>query len=387
MPKMRDVQEMSVAELRRRLTSAQGYAGRFRRASSEDVVAAVQRLAWVQLDSISTVERSHRLALTSRVGWYPPGTVSRLLGEGRLFEHWAHEACLLPIEDYPWHRWRMAFLVGSHWSTRFLRINPAEVDRVVAEVRERGPLTSRDFDGAGPAGPGGGMWNWKPAKAALEAALTTGRLAVVGRNGFQRRYAAAEQVIPADLLARPVPSTESFVRWATLRGVRARGALTQRAVWEMWRLPPGQVPVGPAVDALVADGLLERRPVADGGPSVLIPPGSEPGDAPGPVLVSPFDNLVWDRAFLERAFGFRHVIEVYKRDPDRIYGYYVLPLLWRDRLAGRADLRHDREARTLVLKTFHAEPGVGQAGLGEALDRALNRLARCIGAASVARPG
>jgi len=385
---MREIcREISRAELRRRLASAQGYAPHFRRGRPADVVATVERLACVQLDSISTVERSHRLALSSRVGAYPSGTVSRLLGTQRLFEYWAHEACLLPIDDYPWHRWRMREFQGHAWRTRILEQDPGLVERVLEEVRQRGPLASRDFDGVGPGGPGGGMWNWKPAKRALEALFATGDLAVAGRDGFQRIYALPEAVIPDDLLGRPVPSRDEFVRWATVRGVTARGALTDRAVAEMWRLQQGVAGIRPHADALVADGVLERVAVEGGGPTVLIPAGSEPGDPAPPVLLSPFDNLLWDRALLVQAFGFRHVIEVYKREHERVYGYYVLPLLWRDRLAGRADLKYDRPAATLRLKVFHPEPGIRDSGaLRAALERAALRLARCIGAATVEMP-
>jgi uncharacterized protein YcaQ len=379
--------EISLAELRRRLVSAQGYAARFRRGRPAEVVATVQRLACVQLDSISTVERSHRLALSSRVGSYPSGTVSSLLGTQRLFEYWAHEACLLPIDDYPWHRWRMQEFQGHAWRTRILEEDPGLVERVLEEVRQRGPLASRDFDGVGPGRPGGGMWNWKPAKRALEALFATGDLAVAGRDGFQRIYALPEQVIPDDLLGRPMPSRDEFVRWATVRGVTARGALTDRAVAEMWRLQQGVAGIRPHADALVAEGVLERVAVEGGGPTVLIPAGSEPGEPAPPVLLSPFDNLLWDRALLLQAFGFRHVIEVYKREHERVYGYYVLPLLWRDRLAGRADLKYDRPAATLRLKVFHPEPGIRDSGaLRAALERATLRLARCIGAATVELP-
>jgi uncharacterized protein YcaQ len=379
--------EISLAELRRRLVSVQGYAPRFRRGRPAEVVATVQRLACVQLDSISTVERSHRLALSSRVGSYPPGTVSRLLGTQRLFEYWAHEACLLPIDDYPWHRWRMQEFQGHAWRTRILEEDPGLVERVLEEVRQRGPLASRDFDGVGPGRPGGGMWNWKPAKRALEALFATGDLAVAGRDGFQRVYALPEQVIPDDLLGRPMPSRDQFVRWATVRGVTARGALTDRAVAEMWRLQQGVAGIRSHADALVAEGVLERVAVEGGGPTVLIPAGSEPGEPAPPVLLSPFDNLLWDRALLLQAFGFRHVIEVYKREHERVYGYYVLPLLWRDRLAGRADLKYDRPAATLRLKVFHPEPGIRDSGaLRAALERATLRLARCIGAATVEMP-
>jgi uncharacterized protein YcaQ len=217
------------------------------------------------------------------------------------------------------------------------------------------------------------MWNWKPAKRALEALFATGELAIAGRDGFQRIYALPEQVIPDDLLGRPVPSRDEFVRWATVRGVTARGALTDKAVAEMWRLQQGVAGVRPHADALVADGLLERVAVEGGGPPVLVPAGIEPGDPAPPLLV--------------QAFGFRHVIEVYKREPERVYGYYVLPLLWRDRFAGRADLKYDRPAGTLRLKLFHPEPGIRDgAGLRAALERALLRLARSIGAATVEVP-
>ena len=104
------------------------------------------------------------------------------------------------------------------------------------------------------------------------------------------------------------------------------------------------------------------------------------------MLLCPFDNLVWDRAFLERIFGFAHVIEVYKPEPQRVYGYYVLPFLYRDRLVGRADLKSDRAEGVLRVRAFHLEPEVRRSGaLETALDKALDRLARVLGLERVAR--
>jgi uncharacterized protein len=373
---------VSLAEIRRRVVEAQGYASRARSGTGPELLATVQRLACVQLDSISTVERSHRVALGARIGAYPESAVSKLMREGRIFEYWAHEACLVPIEDYPLHRWRMAHYAESHpWRGNVFEREPELTERVLAEIAERGPLGSRHFEGSGP----GGMWNWKPAKVVLEALHSAGRLVIAGRDGFQRLYDLPERVLPETALNGPAPSDDEYVRWATLRGVRARGALTEAAVAEMWRLRGGAARIRPHADALVAEGKLRRLEVDDGKAPLLVPADAEPGGRlPPALLLSPFDNLLWDRAYLERVFGFRHVIEVYKREHERVYGYYVLPLLQRDRLVGRADLKHDRQDGVLRVKAFHPEPDA-RGDVDDCLDAALARLARVLGAEHVVR--
>jgi uncharacterized protein YcaQ len=371
------METISLAELRARLVGAQAYASRARSGTAAELLTTVRRLACVQLDSISTVDRSHRPALGARIGAYPEAIVSRLMREGRIFEYWAHEACLLPVEDFRMHRWRMQVFAESHpWRGNVFEQEPELTERVLAEIAERGPLGSRHFDGKG----GGGMWNWKPAKIVLEALHSAGRLVIAGRESFQRLYDLPERVLPPEALAGEPATRDEFVRWATLRGVAARGALTEKAVAEMWRLPGGVAGIRPHADALIEEGRLGRVAVADGGPPVLVPAHANgDGSLPAAVLLPPFDNLLWDRPFLERAFGFRHVIEVYKREHERVYGYYVLPLLRRERIVGRVDLKHDRAARTLRVKAFHPEPGV-RGDLRKTLDTALRRLARVVGA-------
>jgi uncharacterized protein YcaQ len=210
---------------------------------------------------------------------------------------------------------------------------------------------------------------------------------VAGRDGFQRLYDLPERVIPREQLEAPVPSEEEFRRGYALRAVEGRGALTESGIAEHCRFQGGAKAMRPVVDDLVSAGLVRRVAVDDGGPPLVVPAAAEIDGAPaGGVLICPFDNLVWDRSFLERIFGFTHVIEVYKPAPQRVYGYYVLPFLYRDRLIGRADLKSDRGERALRVRAFHFEPGVRRTGaLETALDKALDRLARVLGLEQVVR--
>jgi uncharacterized protein YcaQ len=369
------VTPIAAAALRRHVVAAQGYATRPRRGTTADVEATIERLSCVQLDSISTVARSHRLTLLSRVGTYPAGTVSALLGGGRLIEYWAHEACLLPAHLWPLMRSFMRDRTHPWWGPIIDR-QPELAEEVLGAIRERGPLGSRDFEGEHS---GVGMWNnLKPAKRMLEALWSAGDVVIAGRQGFQRLYDLPERVLPDAVLGASVPDDDEVLRRLVVLAVRARGALTEAGVVEHWRLKGGTARIrGPVADVIAA-GELVRRDVGDGGAPVLLPADADPEAAhpAGAVLLSPFDNLLWDRPFAERVLGFRHLIEVYKPAPERRYGYYVLPLLARDRIVGRADVKADRAAGTLTARAWHPE---GRFRSTEPLERALGRLARQLG--------
>jgi uncharacterized protein YcaQ len=367
---------VSLAAIRRLSVSTQGYAARFRHARSDEVEGTIRRLGAVQLDSITAVDRAHRLTLSSRIGAYSEAELQELLVSGRVFEYWAHEACLLPIELWP-HCHRNMKGAG-HWQfhERALQEHADLVEPVLGRIRAEGPLSSRDFEGAGD---GTEMWNWKPAKAVLEALWDRGVLAVAGRQSFQRRYDLAERVIPRAMLDAPTPSEDETLRTLTVMAVRARGALTEPAIREHWRLKGGRARLHHHVLALVDEGFLRELDADDGGPPFYVAAESElDGGAAPPVLLCPFDNLLWDRPLLERLFGFRHVIEVYKREHEREYGYYVLPLLAGDRIVGRADLKANRAEGVLQVRSFHPEPGV-RGNVSAKLERGAARLARVLG--------
>ena len=384
--------------LRRLMVSAQGYTPRARRAGAAEVEAAIGRASCIQLDTVTAVERSHRIAIACRAGLYERGTVPRLLREGRIIEYWFHALCVLPVEDWPLFAWvRNAMDEGVPWHGDVRKRYPGLAERVLGEIRERGALGSRDFTGkADPSPHRAGtssevMWSWKPAKQMLDALFAEGELVIADRVNFQRRYDLPERVLPKKVLDAPVPSAEDSIKALIVKAVRARGALGEVAITEhvrpLWHLG-GAKAARPYVDALVAEGRLERLAVDGGRAPVVVEAGVEL-DRPRPtaaVLLSPFDNLLWGYQFPTWALGFKHVIELYKPAPQRQYGYYVLPFLWRDRIVGRADLKSERKDGALVVKAFHLEPGIRPSrALDEAFDRALDRLRRVVGLERVVR--
>jgi len=394
------VRTTSIPALRRLAVTAQSYPSRFRRADADDVEAAIRRATCIQLDTVTAVERSHRIAIGSRVGLYPRDSVSALMRAGRIIEGWAHALCLLPAEDWPLYAWSRASMQdGVPWHGDVKKRYPGLADRILGEIRERGALGSKDFAGqADPAPHRAGtsseaMWSWKPAKQMLDALFASGELVIAGRVNFHRLYDLPERVLPRTVLDAPVPSQEKAIKALIVRAVQARGALSESAIAEhirpIWYLKFGGAKVArPYVDSLVAEGKLEWLAVDDGKAPVVVEAGVEL-DRPRPnaaVLLSPFDNLLWGYQYATRILGFKHVIELYKPAPQRQYGYYVLPFLWRDRIVGRADLKSERKEGTLLVKAFHLEPGVRPSkALDEAFERALDRIRRTAGLERVTR--
>jgi uncharacterized protein YcaQ len=393
------VRTISITELRRLVIAAQGYVPRARRADADDVEAAIRRAMCIQLDTVTAVERSHRIAISTRVGLYPRDTVRLLLSQGRIIENWTHALCLVPAEDWPLYAWARARMRdGVPWHGDVKARYPELAERVLDEIRERGPLGSRDFTGkADPAPHRAGtsseaMWSWKPAKQMLDALFASGELVIADRINFHRRYDLPERVLPHEVLNAPIPSEEEAIQALVVKAVRARGALREFAIAEhvrpIWGFLGGAKAARPHVHALVADGKLERIDVEDGGEPVVVEAGTEL-DRPRPsaaVLLSPFDNLLWEFHSVRRVLGYEHVIELYKPEPQRRYGYYVLPFLWRDRIVGRADLKSERKEGALVVKAFHLEPGVRRSkALDEAFERALDRIRRVAGLERVTR--
>lgn len=358
---------LSLAAARNLHLAAQGLLTPSRRkASKADVLAAIQRMALLQIDTIHVVARSPYLVLFSRLGQYDPAWLEQLLAEGRLYEYWAHEACFVPTEDYGLLRHRMLDPAGMGWkfSVRWMETHKAEIEALLAHIAAQGPVRSADFERKG-SGKGTGWWDWKPEKRHLEVLFTAGRLMVAERRNFQRVYDLAERVLPDWDDARDLPTPEAAQARMVSRSCQALGVVKAGWVADYYRLKRGKYEQ--ALHGLADAGELIPVRLEDSRHDAYVHHSLAPllDDAVAgrlqstvTTLLSPFDPVVWDRKRAAELFDFDYRIECYTPAAKRKYGYFVLPLLSRGRLVGRVDAKAHRKEGVFEVKALFIEPGV-----------------------------
>jgi uncharacterized protein YcaQ len=357
--------QLTQAEARAAMLAAQGLHRRpEKKASKRDLLRAVRRMGALQIDTIHVVARSPYFVLWSRLGDYEQGWLEDLLAEGQLFEYWSHEACFLPIEDYPLYRHRMldANSQGWHYSRSWVESHRLDIECLLAHIRERGAVRSADF--ARTDGKAGGWWEWKTEKRALEMLFTSGELVVRRRQNFQRVYDLRERVLPSWHDAQ-LPLVEQARRELVLKAVRALGITTAHWVADYFRTRKRETI--DTVLALAREGLLLTAEVTGWeGPALFHPENRRliREAAAGRLrpelttLLSPFDPLVWDRMRARAVFGFDYRLECYTPEPKRRYGYFVLPILSRGELVGRLDAKAHRKDGVFEVKSIYFEQGV-----------------------------
>ena len=332
-----------------------------------ETLALMRRLGFVQLDSINTVERAHHMILFSRAPGYRREQLHTLHHDHvSLFEHWTHDASLIPIEFYPhWrHRFRAAkarIAASPRWQDRI----GEDGDKLLRKVRRRlhneGALMARDFEDKG----AGGWWGWGPSKTALETLWRTGEVAIARREGFEKVYDLAERVIPEEL-RKARPSEAATVDWACREALTRLGIATPQEIAGFWQLVSIADAKAWTAKALKRGEIIEVEVEgADGGKSRAFAPAdiearlAGAAEAPeGVRFLSPFDPAIRDRKRANRLFGFDYRIEVFVPEKKRQYGYYVLPLIEGDRFIGRADMKTHRAEGKLEMKGLWLEPGV-----------------------------
>ncbi len=332
----------------------------------ERIYQLVQQLGCVQIDTLHLVRRSQYLVLWSRLGTYDPANFDRLIYQDRLlFEYWMHAACIIPLTEYRYLMHKMKANGDWWWGWADQPDNRPVVEQVRVRVQQEGALRAADFEYKRETK--GTWWDWKPAKRALEHLYNAGELMIANRINFQRVYDLRERVLP-DWVDRNEPDIDTARRHLVELAARALGICHPAQLADYTHMKRGEA--APAVKTLIADGTLVEveGELANGNTAALVvhrdtlPILERAADgairAERTTFLSPFDSLWWAQKRDEQFWNFMQRLEAYKPEPQRIWGYFCLAILWRDQLVGRFDPKLERKTNTLRLKAIYLEPGI-----------------------------
>lgn len=315
---------------------------------------AISHLGYVQIDSISVVERAHHHVIQSRVPKFKPAMTNQLLLEGHIFEYWAHAAAFLPMADYRFSLpYKQAIKSGQvHW---YKQPDHKLMAELLARIATEGPLRSRDLDKN--TAKRSGWWDWKPAKKALEQLYMHGDLMVCDRQGFQKAYDLTERVLPSNMNCQ-IPTTQELACHLVDQQLRCHGLVSLKGLTYQRRNTDLRKAVKELINQRLAEGALEQVELSTGEQFFL-----EAGVLERPLprvsnrmlILSPFDNTVIQRDRLKALFQFDYQIECYVPAAKRQFGYFSLPLLFRGEFIGRMDCKTHRKTHHLEIKFLHFE--------------------------------
>ncbi|WP_306362365.1 winged helix-turn-helix domain-containing protein [Nocardia sp. CC227C] len=378
---------MTVTTARRIALAAQGFAAARPTGAPtrRSVLRALDHTRLLQLDSVSAAVRAHYAPVFSRIGGYDRNLLDETAWRHtarrprRLVEYWAHEAALLPVEDWPLMRWRMERYRNGRWggAQQVFARNPTLADDVLGILREFGACTAgeveRHLELDRPRAKDHWGWNYSDTKVVCEALFASGEVSVDRRVGFQRYYDLTERVLPADVLARRIDEADA-VRELVRRAAAAHGIGTETDLRDYYRLTRRQTE--PAIADLLDAGELEQVTVAGWDkPAYLHHAARTPRRITGAALLCPFDPLIFFRPRTERLFDFHYRIEIYTPAHKRVHGYYVFPFLLDGELVGRVDLRAERATGRLLVPGAFTEPGRDTARVAAELAKTLREMA------------
>jgi len=321
---------------------------------------AIKHLECVQTDPINVVHRNQHLVLHNRIKDYKLSYLEELLYKDRLaFEYWCNEKSVIPIEDFPYFRYRMKNPSQFH-SPFYERVKAKRkelkdvISYVLSEIRKQGPLSAREFDQKGKI-------KGKVATSVLNLLWDCGDLMIHHKEGNRRYYDLTERVLPPKILNKETPTKEEYERFMIRKYMKAYGLVDTRN-WRFGWLPMKASQRKTIVTEMVKDQKL--IPVKIEGVKhiyyVLEEHSSLLENSDEPVsekvcFLAPLDNLLWNRRVISEIFGFNYAWEVYKVPEKRIYGYYVMPILYGTRFVGRLDPKLDRKEGRMIINSILLE--------------------------------
>ena len=317
-------------------------------------LSAIEHLGYIQIDTISAVQRAHHHTLWNRNPRYKNSHLGQLIADKQVFEYWSHAAAYLPMSDYRYSLFRKQAIASgeqNHWYARDERLMNSVLRRIATE----GPLMAKDFEHTGEKR---GEWTSKPAKRALENLFMQGELMIPCRVNFHKVYDLTERVIPEGT-DTTVPSPEEYARFLITRYLKANGL--GQATEIAYLLKNTKPLVSDTLQEMVSNGeLLQIR--AGANHYYVLPASldllSNPLARSKLKILSPFDNLLIQRKRMQALFGFNYLIECYVPEAKRQYGYFSLPVLWDGKLLARMDLKADRKKSLLHIYHLALEPGL-----------------------------
>ena len=378
MPPLTKKAELSLAEAKRLMLASQLMTG-----PALKPLQIIEHLGYVQVDSISVIERAHHHVFWSRNQKYQPTDLTQLIETRQAFEYWSHAASYLPMKDYKYSLpMKEAF---RNRETSWFPKDPRMMKNVMARIRKEGPLRSKDFEKTQQGKTG--WWDWKPAKKALERLFLEGQLEVTRREGFQKVYDIPENVIPSSV-DTVRPSDAEYSRFLIHRTLRHHGFATAAEIAYL-RSAPTKTSVLAALKEMESDNEITKVSVEGiDQPYYALPTALETIPRAGTKIhiLSPFDNLIIQRKKLATLFSYDYQIECYVPASKRKYGYFCLPLLQGTRFIARIDCKADRKNKQLLVKAIHFEKEVDRATLQKPLNFKLSAFAKFNGCDSVKWP-
>ena len=365
------------------INSQQLYNGK--KADNESVLNLIRDLGYIQIDTINVINRAHHHTLFSRLKGYKQEYLNDLLSRDKsVFEFFGHALSYLPMEDYRYYSRRIREFPSKAWEKEWLKKSEPFVEMVLKRIKDEGPLGIKDF--SKDRGDKKAIWTYSPVKMTLETLVWRGDLMIDRRDNFQRIYDLAERVMPENV-DTTIPEDADMGMFFIRKTLSAHGILTRKEIEKFLNIKSGKI-VKDGLNKLLESGEVSAVKLEgdDAEHYILTEKMSETDN---PVanevrILSPFDNLIIMRERIEKLFDFSYRLECYVPEKKRIYGYFVLPVIWRDKFVLRIDVKADRKKKQLLVKRMHKElPEADSSDFRKIFEKELNRFMKFQGCESI----